>query len=107
MKFDFNCPKRISDQMTSEYTFWSLLLLGSIFIFFNVNAYSVHLAIFVNYHTISIPFCKHVVLKVTLVPCSVNLTGKWDKAAQRGATINNARIIFKCKTTSLSDSVVN
>ena len=25
-----------------------------------------------------IPLCKHVVAKVTLVPCSVNLTGKRD-----------------------------
>ena len=40
-----------------------------------------------------IPLCKHVVPKVTLVPCPVNLTGKRDKGGHGGATMNNARII--------------
>ena len=40
-----------------------------------------------------IPLCKHVVAKVTLVPCSVDLTGKRDKVGHREVTINNARII--------------
>ena len=31
--------------------------------------------------------------KVTLVPCSVNLTGKRDKVGHGEVTINNARII--------------
>ena len=31
--------------------------------------------------------------KVTLVPRSVNLTGKWDKVGHGEVTINNARII--------------
>ena len=45
-----------------------------------------------------IPLCKHVVAKVTLVPCSVNLTGKPDKGGHGGATINNARIITRVQT---------
>ena len=40
-----------------------------------------------------IPLCKHVVAKVTLVPCSVNLTGKRDQVGHGEVTINNARII--------------
>ena len=40
-----------------------------------------------------IQLCKHVVAKVTLVPCSVNLTGKRDKVGHGEVTINNARII--------------
>ena len=43
-----------------------------------------------------IPFCKHVMAKVTLVPCSVSLIGKRDKAGHRDVTINNARIIDSC-----------
>ena len=43
--------------------------------------------------TLIIPLCKHVVAKVTLVPCSVNLTGKRDKVGHGEVTINNARII--------------
>ena len=43
--------------------------------------------------TAIIPLCKHVVAKVTLVPCSVNLTGKRDKVDHGEVTINNARII--------------
>ena len=38
--------------------------------------------------------CKHVVAKVTLVPWSVNLTGKRDKVGHGEVTINNARIIL-------------
>ena len=41
-----------------------------------------------------IPLCKHVMAKVTLVPCSVNLTGKQDTVGHGEVTINNARIIF-------------
>ena len=41
----------------------------------------------------TIQLCKHVVAKVTLVPCSVNLTGKRDKVGYGEVTINNARII--------------
>ena len=41
-----------------------------------------------------IQLCKHVVAKVTLVPCSVNLTGKRDKVGHGEVTINNARIIY-------------
>ena len=37
----------------------------------------------------------HVVAKVKLVPCFVNLTGKRDKVAHGEVTINNARIILK------------
>ena len=44
--------------------------------------------------TSTIPFCKHVVAKVILVPCSVNLTGKREKVGHGGATINNVRIII-------------
>ena len=40
-----------------------------------------------------IQLCKHVVAKVTLVPCSVNLTGKRDTVGHGEVTINNARII--------------
>ena len=40
-----------------------------------------------------IPLCKHVVAKVTLVPCSVHLTGKRDEVGHGEVTINNARII--------------
>ena len=40
-----------------------------------------------------IQLCKHVVAKVTLVPCSVNLTGKRDTVGHGEGTINNARII--------------
>ena len=40
-----------------------------------------------------IQLCKHVVAKVTLVPCSVKLTGKRDKFGHGEVTINNARII--------------
>ena len=40
-----------------------------------------------------IPLCKHVVAKVTLVPCSINLTGKQDTVGHGEVTINNARII--------------
>ena len=40
-----------------------------------------------------IQLCKHVVAKVKLVPCSVNLTGKRDKVGHGEVTINNARII--------------
>ena len=42
-----------------------------------------------------IQLCKHVVAKVTFVPCSVNLTGKRDTVGHGEVTINNARII-KC-----------
>ena len=42
-----------------------------------------------------IPLCKHVVAKVTLVSCSVNLTGKRDKVGHGEVTVNNARIILK------------
>ena len=41
-----------------------------------------------------IQLCKHVVAKVTLVPCSVNLTDKRDKVGHGEVTINNARIIL-------------
>ena len=41
-----------------------------------------------------IRLCKHVVAKVTLVPCSINLTGKRDKVGHGEVTINNARIIM-------------
>ena len=41
-----------------------------------------------------IQLCKHVVAKVTLVPCSVNLTGKRDKVGHGEVTINNAQIIY-------------
>ena len=45
----------------------------------------------------TIPLYEHVVAKATLVPCSVNLTGKRDKGGHGAATINNARIIInKC-----------
>ena len=47
-----------------------------------------------------IPLCKYVVAKVTLVPSSVNLTGKRDKGGHGGATINNARIIIFAKPMS-------
>ena len=47
----------------------------------------------VNIHVCIIQLCKHVVAKVTLVPCSVNLKGKWDKVGHGKVTINNARII--------------
>ena len=40
-----------------------------------------------------IQLCKHVVAKVTLVPGSINLTGKRDKVGHGEVTINNARII--------------
>ena len=40
-----------------------------------------------------IQLCKHVVAKVTLVPCSVKLTGKRTKVGHGEVTINNARII--------------
>ena len=43
---------------------------------------------------IIIQLCKHVVAKVTLVPCSVNLTGERDKVGHGEVTINNARIII-------------
>ena len=51
--------------------------------------------IFSNFTVINniIQLCKHVVAKVTLVPCSVKLTGKRDKVGQGEVTINNARII--------------
>ena len=39
-----------------------------------------------------IPLCKHVVAKVTLVPRSVNLTGKRDKVGHGEVTINSACI---------------
>ena len=42
----------------------------------------------------TIPLCKHVVAKVTLVPCSVNLTGERDTVGHGEVTINNARIII-------------
>ena len=48
-----------------------------------------------------IPLCKHVVAKVTLVPCSVNLTGKGDTVGHGEVTINNARIIKKCQRKTL------
>ena len=35
--------------------------------------------------------------KVTLVPCSVNLTGKRDKVGHGEVTINNARIIVRSR----------
>ena len=44
-----------------------------------------------------IQLCKHVVAKVTLVPCSVNLTGKRDTVGHGEVTINNARIIVNCR----------
>ena len=40
-----------------------------------------------------VQLCKHVVAKVTLVLCSVNLTGTRDKVGHGEVTINNARII--------------
>ena len=40
-----------------------------------------------------ISLCKHVVAKVTLVPCSVNLTGKRDQVVYGEGTINHARSI--------------
>ena len=46
-------------------------------------------------------FCKHVVAKVTLVPCSVNLTGKRDKVGHGKVTINNARIILLPKDQTI------
>ena len=46
-------------------------------------------------HTFIIPLCKHVVAKVILVPCSVNLTGKRDKVGHGEVTINNAGL-YKC-----------
>ena len=45
-----------------------------------------------NKHT-TILLYKHVVAKVTLVPCSVNLKGKRDTGGHGEVTINNARII--------------
>ena len=45
------------------------------------------------YIYIIIQLCKHVVTKVTLVPCSVNLTGKRDTVGHGEVTINNATII--------------
>ena len=41
-----------------------------------------------------IQLCKHVVAKVTLVPCSVKSTGKRAKVGHGEVTINNARIIL-------------
>ena len=49
---------------------------------------------FATYLTLIIQLCKHVVAKVTLVPCSVNLTGKRDTVGHGEVTINNARIII-------------
>ena len=40
-----------------------------------------------------IPLCKHVVAKVTLVLCSVYLTGKREKVGPGEVTTDNARII--------------
>ena len=51
-----------------------------------LNTFLVHICI--------IQLCKHVVAKVKLVPCSVNLTGKRDKVGHGEVTINNARIIM-------------
>ena len=42
-----------------------------------------------------IELCKHVLAKVNLVPCSVNLTGKRDKVGNGEVTINNVRIIHQ------------
>ena len=42
---------------------------------------------------IELVFCRHVVSKVILVPCSFNLTGERDNAGHGEATINTARII--------------
>ena len=47
-----------------------------------------------------IQLCKHVVAKVTLVPCSVKLTGKRDTVGHGEVTINNARIIMKVELYS-------
>ena len=55
-----------------------------LFIWFSVN---------LCHKSTIIPFCKHVVAKVILVLCSVNLTGKREKAGHRDTTINTARII--------------
>ena len=72
--------------------------------------------------TVIIPFCKHVVAKVTLVPCSVNLTDKSNTVGHGEVTINNARIIdnkgvrqtnqhmlftgkYRCKTQRLSKEI--
>ena len=53
-----------------------------------------------------IQLCKHVVAKVTLVPCSVKLTGKRAKVGHGEVTINNARIINKdCQSQYLSGTV--
>ena len=41
----------------------------------------------------TIPLCKHVVAKVTLVPRFVNLTGKRNTVGHGEVTINSARII--------------
>ena len=46
-----------------------------------------------NTKVIIISLCKHVVAKVTLVPCSVDLTGQRDKVGHGEVTINNARMI--------------
>ena len=55
----------------------------------------------VNTYETIMPFCQHVVAKVTLVPCSVNLTGKRDKVGHGEVTIINARIITKLFAFSL------
>ena len=49
----------------------------------------------VNTYETIMPFCQHVVAKVTLVPCSVNLEGKRNKVGYGEVTVNNARIITK------------
>ena len=45
-------------------------------------------------YSIIMPFCKHIVAKVILIPCSVNETGKTDSVGHGEVTINNARIII-------------
>ena len=43
------------------------------------------------------PFCKHVLSKVILVPCSINIKQiKQDNVAHREATINNVDTVKHC-----------
>ena len=53
-----------------------------------------------------IPLCKHVVAKVTLVPCSVNLTGKRDEVGHGKVTINNARIMVEFTVINVTIAVI-
>ena len=49
-----------------------------------------------------IQLCKHDVAKVTLVPCSVKLTGKRVKVGHGEVTINNPRIIYNVFSKSIN-----